>query len=259
MTQFGKLTLKRCRHGWMLFSGPHIGKCFELYGEYAEGELAMMKAFIEPGATVIDVGANIGDLTVPLAGMVGDAGRVYAFESHAENFNVLCANLALNDIRNTLPIRAFVADREGVDTSSPVWGKFAFVSERWPAQYMTIDSLDLERCDLIKVDVDGRELEVLRSGEMRIESFRPVLYFENDVRERSGELFDYVMRVLGYDLYFHPAPIFSPDNYFGNPVNHWGDKSIVSLMMLGVPAERKMADVALRKVTSPDDWWNLGA
>ena len=50
--------------GWMLFSGPYIGKCFELYGEYSESEVVMMRNFVREGNTVIDVGANIGDLTL---------------------------------------------------------------------------------------------------------------------------------------------------------------------------------------------------
>src|SRR6202011_3442622 len=76
--QFGNLTLKQCKYGWMLFSGPYIGKCFELYGQYSESELSVMRAFLGEGSTVIDVGANIGDLTIPLAKMVGTSGRVYA-------------------------------------------------------------------------------------------------------------------------------------------------------------------------------------
>lgn len=72
--QFGPLTLKHCKYGWMLYSGPTIGKCFEVYGQYSESEVAMMRGFLRPGDTVIDVGANIGDLTVPLSRMVGDSG-----------------------------------------------------------------------------------------------------------------------------------------------------------------------------------------
>ena len=100
--QFGPLSLKRCRYGWMLYSGPLIGKCFDLYGEYSESEIAMMRGFLSDGSTVVDVGANIGDLTVPLAGIVGASGRVYAFESHPENFNVLCGNLALNNLNKAV-------------------------------------------------------------------------------------------------------------------------------------------------------------
>lgn len=255
MMQFGPLTLKRCRYGWMLFSGPYIGKCFELYGEYSESELEVMRAFVRAGDVVIDVGANIGDLTVPLSQMVGADGRVYAFESHSEVFNVLCANLALNGIRNTKPVNSFVAASADVDTSSPVWGRNAFVSETFGAGFMALDDLDVPSCRMIKVDVDGKELDVLKSGEMLIERHRPVLYVENDVRDASPGLIRFMQQKLGYRLYWHPAAIFRPDNFFGNAVNHWAPRNIVSLMMLGLPDEMTSTVEGLRPVAGPDDWW----
>ena len=151
----------------------------------------MMRLFLRDGGTVIDVGANIGDLTVPLAGIVGGSGRVYAIESHPESFNVLCANLALNGIRNTMPINAFVATYPDADTASPVWGRHAYVGDRWKPRVVAIDDLELEALDLLKVDVDGRELDVLQSGAMQVERFRPVLYFENDVQEASTALLSF--------------------------------------------------------------------
>lgn len=254
---FGRLKLKRCRYGWMLFTGPYIGKCFDLYGEYSEAEVAMMRNFIRPGGTVIDVGANIGDLTVPMSLAVGDAGKVFAIESHAENFNVLCANLALNGIRNTRPINAFVAATADVETGSTLWGKHAYVSERWSPPFLALDDLPLEGCDLIKVDVDGNELQVLESGAMQIERLRPVLYFENEDRERSPALCEFVMRTLGYELYFHPAPVITQDNFFGNPVNHWAPRQLASMMMLALPSAGAAAASGLRKLTSPDEWWDF--
>lgn len=251
--QIGKLQLKHCRYGWMLFSGPYIGKCFELYGQYSESEVAMMRAFLREGSTVIDVGANIGDLTVPLARAVGDTGRVYAIESHPGVFNVLCANLALNNLENVKPINAFAAASDNVETSSKVWGKFAYVSSKWDPEFISLDALDLPKCDLIKIDVDGKELEVLKSGEMQIERHRPVLYFENDVRESSADLLDFVIDTLGYKAYWHPAPIYEEKNFFGNPVNHW-PKNIISLMVLAVPAERKL-ETTLKQVMNKNDWW----
>jgi FkbM family methyltransferase len=253
--QFGRLQLKACKYGWMLFSGPFIGKCFDLYGQYSESEVAMMRAFLREGSTVVDVGANIGDLTVPLSRIVGDSGRVYAIESHPEYFNILCANLALNAIGNTKPINVFVATSENVDTSSKAWGEFAYVSRTWATQFLALDALDLAACDLLKVDVDGKELDVLQSGEMQIERHRPILYFENDVREASAELLSYARDKLGYDLYWHPAPIFDEDNFFGNPVNHWAPRTVVSLMVLGVPAERKQAISGLKPIRDKNDWW----
>jgi len=252
--QFGALSLKPCRYGWMLYTGPYIGKCFELYGQYSEAEVAMMRGFIQDGGTVIDVGANIGDLTLPVARMVGEKGSVFAIESHPDPFHVLCGNLALNGIRNTVPINAFVAASDQAQTESPVWGKFAYVSERWAPRFVALDSLELSACDLIKVDVDGNELEVFRSGEMQIERFRPVLYFENDYRDKSPELLSFVMG-LGYDVYWHLAPIFDPVNFFNNPENHWAPRNICSLMMVAVPAERKLKMGDLRKVVDKNDWW----
>src|SRR5258706_15667639 len=151
--QFGSLKLKHCKYGWMLFSGPYIGKCFDLYGQYSESEVSMMRAFLREGSTVIDVGANIGDLTIPLSRIVGKSGKVYAIESHAEAFNILCANLALNTVRNTKPINAFVATSAKADTGGGAWGQFAYISDNWTTQFLALDSLDLAACDLIKIDV----------------------------------------------------------------------------------------------------------
>jgi len=254
--QFGPLKLARCRYGWMLHAGPTIGKCFELYGEYSESEVAMMRAFVKPGDVVLDVGANIGDLTLPLSQMVGPQGRVYAFESHPETFNILCANLALNGIKNVQTLRYFVAQSDAAETASPQWGPTAYVGDLWKPQFLAIDSLDLDRCALIKVDVDGHELEVLRSGELQIERYRPVLYFENDVYETSKALLSYVQG-LGYDIFWHAAPVWSPENFFGNPVNHWAPNVIVSQMMVAIPREAKADMGALPRMRSTDEWWEF--
>jgi FkbM family methyltransferase len=251
--QFGQLSLKRCRYGWMLYTGPYIGKCFDLYGQYSESEVDLMRAFLRAGDTVIDVGANIGDLTVPLSQIVGPPGRVYAVESHPDTFNVLCANLALNGIRNAKPMNAFVAAVEQRDARDDV-GPSQFLSKAWATPSMPLDSLELDACQLIKIDVDGGELDVLRSGEMQIERFRPILYFENDVREKSAKLLEFARDVLGYDLYFHPAPIFSEDNFFGNRTNHWAPAEIKSWMIVGLPSERELR-INLKPVTSSDEWW----
>lgn len=253
--QFGGLKLKRCRHGWMLFSGPYIRDVLRPVRRVQRGRGRDDAAVPAAGDTAVDVGANIGDLTVPLAGVVGDAGRVYAVESNPDMFNVLCANLALNGITNTRPVNAFVAPASGADTAGP-WEKYANTGDRWEPRFLALDELALPACHLIKVDVDGKEAEVLRSGQGLIERTRPVLYFEKDQRAASQALLAYVLG-LGYDLYWHPAPIVSPQNFFGNPVNHWAPRTIVSLMVVGVPGERHTPLPDLARVTGPDSWWVL--
>lgn len=251
---FGKNQLKRCKYGWMLYKGPYIGKCFELYGQYSEAEVHVIRNFVGPGDTVIDVGANIGDLTLPMSQCAGETGRVYAIESHSDTYHILCANLALNEIKNTKAINAFIADSADVDTAGP-WGKYGYISETWQPPFMAVDALNLETCAFIKVDVDGKELEVLRSARETITRTRPVLYFENDIREKSADLLEYVM-ALDYTLYWHHAPIFEPDNFYGNPINHWAPTNVVSLMILALPNEKPTSvTISLRKVTHKDEWW----
>lgn len=251
--KIGDKLLSRCRYGWMLSSGPYIGKCFELYGEYSESEVSIFKMYVTLGDYVVDVGANIGDLTVPLAEIVGATGRIFACESHPEVFNMLCANLALNDITNVKPINAFIADNPKVDTASDVWGKFAYVSENWDTTFVSLDELKLEKLNFLKIDVDGHELTVLQSGVQSIKKFQPILYFENDSQEKSKPLLQFVFD-LGYRIFFHPAPIFQPNNFYGNPVNAWAPRNINSLMMLALPRDVPPPG-NLREAKSSSDWW----
>jgi len=254
LMQFGKNQIKRVKYGWMLFHGPYIGKCFELYGQYSEAEVRVIRSFVRPGDTAIDIGANIGDLTLPMSLYAGETGRVYAIESHSDQYHVLCANLALNEIKNTKAINAFVADSAEVDTSGP-WGKFGYVSEAWQPPFLSVDALNLERCAFIKIDVDGKELEVLRSARETITRTRPVIYFENDEREKSPALLDHLM-TQNYTLYWHPAPIFEPNNFYANPINHWAPREVRSLMILAIPNEKSTGVTTnLKKVSHRDEWW----
>ena len=254
--QFGKLTLKRCRHGWMLFngpSGPFIGRCFELYGEFSEGEVDLMCKLIEPGDTVIDVGANIGSFTVPLANRVGAAGRVYAVESHAETFQVLCANLALNGLSNVKPVNAFVTADPHTSTDGD-WGRHGYVSAVWAPPFIPIDALDVPACRLIKIDTDGRELGVIQSAEQTISRFRPVIYFENEKRALSPPLLSHV-RDLGYDMHWHITPLTRAGNFFGHADLLHGGKRLVSPMVVATPKERPMMFPLMRKVADVSEWW----
>jgi len=262
LPEFGSLKLKRCRYGWMLFDGPFIGKCFELYGEYSESEVALMRGYVREGDTALDIGANIGDLTLPLARMAGPAGLVYSIESHARAFNVMCANLALNEIDNVKPLNAFVGRRKasagsGLEAArglSTQWGGLSYVSEKLPPPMLPIDELELPHCRLIKIDVDGSELDILQSARQTIERCRPVLYFENDSPANSPALIRHCWD-QGYDLYWHLAPICGPDNFSNNPVNAWAPVNVLSLMVLGLPRESGLAaPVELARIAAADEW-----
>lgn len=241
--KFGPLTLKKCRYGWMLFNEGYVGTCFELYGEYSESELACLRNFIVPGDIVLDIGAYVGDLTIPLAQMVGPEGRVYAMEGSPSHSYMLCANLALNQITNAIPINARVGTQ----------GQPAVIYENKEVPTMAVDQLNLPACRLIKIDVDGGELAVIKGSANTIARHRPFLYFENDIKSASQALLGHVLG-LNYRLYWHFAPLFRPENFAGNPVNHWAPDNLVSFMILGIPRECEIAVNGLDEIKSPDEW-----
>ena len=51
--------------------------------------------------------------------------------------------------------------------------------------------------------------------------------------------------------------LFDPGNFFGNPINQWAPTELVSMMVLGVPKERKL-DIGLKRIADPNDWWDFG-
>lgn len=77
---------------------------------YEPAETAFLKATIKKGQHVVDVGANIGYYTTLLASLVGEEGRVYAFEPDAENFELLKKNIAINGFKNVVVENMAVSD-----------------------------------------------------------------------------------------------------------------------------------------------------
>lgn len=123
-----------------------------------------------------------------------------------------------------------------------------------PPTFRSIDDLGLPACDFIKVDVDGNERDVLASGLRTIARFRPVIYAENDVRERSPALLEFLLG-LDYRLGWHLAPLYNPDNFAGYRENIWEPKGLMSAMILAIPAERRIKVEGWRPITDPGDWW----
>jgi hypothetical protein len=97
---------------------------------------------------------------------------------------------------------------------------------------VTIDGLELSNCDLIKIDVEGMELPVIRGGLQTIRRLSPILYVKNDKSHQSTTMIRY-LAALHYDLYWHFPPLYNPSNYFANTENTFGDT--VPLNMVRLP------------------------
>src|SRR5882724_2278236 len=95
---------RNARYGRMIFprTDKYVGTSIQLYGEFSEGEAVLFKQVVLPGMRILEVGANIGALTLPLALIAGSEGEVHAFEPQRQLFYSLCGNLALNSITNVV-------------------------------------------------------------------------------------------------------------------------------------------------------------
>jgi FkbM family methyltransferase len=257
----------RTRQGLVLYNrhDQYIGRSLDRYGEFSAGEADLFRQAVRPGWTVVEAGANIGAHTLALAKQVGPRGTVVAFEPQRILFQALCANMALNSIVNThcrmealgeVPGSVLVPtlnyEREnnfgGLSLGTPPRAERA--SEAVPV--VTLDSLELPRCEFLKVDVEGMELRVLTGARRTIEQLRPILYVENDRSEESPPLIEYLLS-LGYRLFWHLPPLFDPKNFYQNSNNEFG--RTVSVNMLGIHSSVTTNINGLREIDSPQSDW----
>lgn len=256
--------LKACRHGLMLYlkQDMYIGKALELYGEYSESETCLFREIIAPDAIIIEAGANIGTHTVPLARMAGLKGAVYAFEPQRQVHQILCANLALNEIENVKTYQAGLGQSPGrIEIAIPDYasannigslslGHMADNENYEGVDVMTIDSLNLQRLDFLKADVEGMEREVLLGARESIMRCRPILYLENDRSDRSAQLIQTVFD-LGYRAWWHIALFFNPANHAGNVVNEF-PPTLASFNLLCLPREMEAQVNNMTEILSVD-------
>jgi FkbM family methyltransferase len=178
-----------------------------------------------------------------LAQLAGPAGLVIAFEPQRIVYQILCGNLAINSIPNVLCFQEAVGSQLGqiivpnLDYGQE--GNFGGLAlggyqQGEPVRVITLDSLNLDRCRFIKIDVEGMEQDVLQGAVATIARHRPLMYVENDRQEKSAGLVSYI-NSLGYKMFWHLPPIFDPNNYRGNSQNVFGH--VVSVNMLCVPSE----------------------
>ena len=181
-------------------------------GDYAPEEKALLGALISTGATVVDVGANVGNHTLFFSKQVGANGRVLSFEPQRFLFQVLCANALLGQFRNIWPYRVAVGDVVGaVDIPVPIYERpnnfggysLEFDTFKEPGDITTLDALSLSECHLIKIDVEGMELSVLKGAQATIKKTKPFLYFEYNRPEFRDEIVRFAHEVLDYRLYRH--------------------------------------------------------
>lgn len=197
-----------------------IGQSFRTYGEFArcEADLLSQISNHRPGA-LLDVGANIGAISVPWALQHKDK-SVYAFEPQMRIYQILCANSLLNSAGNIQTFPYAVGDKLGLArfpqpslAAAQNFGAISWDSKdaKLPIVQIRLDELrgNFGDVGIIKIDVEGFELAVLNGAEQLIGDQRPAIYFEAKQNQNTLRVIDW-LRVRGYMLFWHYAPFVTP-------------------------------------------------
>lgn len=262
------------RHGRMvvLTHDTYISRSLREYGEWTESEFTLMSQVLQPGDNVIDVGANIGALTVPFARAVAP-GLVYAFEPQPRIFQVLSTNCVLNHAINARLFNAGCgAEPSELELAEIGYGvdynygalKLGQLADAAAAQDASDErqlrrKVPIVRLDdvfhhralkLMKIDVEGMETEVLKGATRLIAEHRPALYVENEFPDASPALLRTIFD-LGYDAYWHVAALFNPSNHRGRRDDIFGGCACVNMMC--VPREKAGQIAGFAKVSNVDE------
>jgi FkbM family methyltransferase len=212
-------------------SGPGIGVGLQLFDnscfDYDEVLLALAllskrKDSRGPGVVAVDCGANIGVHTVEWARHMHGWGSVIAIEAQERIFYSLCGNIAINNCLNAKALLAAIGKEQATmqipvpDYCNPAsFGSLELRQLASPefigqeikyskdacqtVDMMAIDDLEMSRLDLLKIDVEGMEMDVLAGAEKTVNAYRPAMIIEVKKSDWNG-LASYLSR-HGY-LYY---------------------------------------------------------
>jgi FkbM family methyltransferase len=179
-------------------------------GIYEPKLIGALQEHLRLGDTCFDVGGHVGYLTILMARLVGPGGRVVAFEPVPETFEALRENVRLNDLENVRLECTAVGEREGTISLycdadqelswTPSVSAYSVPGNRQKRISVPVLSLDgyLEssalRPSLVKIDVEGAELAVVRGACRLLIEARPVVLVE--IHDRGDDHRAAVMQIL---------------------------------------------------------------
>lgn len=160
------------------------------------GEVLVLKSVLKPHDVFIDVGANVGVFSLLAARQMNNKGQIHAFEPLSMHIQKLNENLRLNGFtivevnhkalsRSIAECKLYLPPEHGVETNTGLASIYPSPSTDPRFELISTTKLDnyvqtkgLTRIDLIKLDVEGAELDVLEGGRNSIERFRPSVMME---------------------------------------------------------------------------------
>jgi FkbM family methyltransferase len=167
-----------------------ISSALFTYGYYETNETALISRVIKPSWTVIDAGANFGWYAIHFSRLVGEGGRVIAFEPVPESYMELAANLELNECKNLDLRNMALGNIDGAITmfvpeihlGAGAASQFLDIGKKIEVPMLKLDDFlekqGIDRVDFIKADIEGGELNLLRGAERLLSRCHPSILIE---------------------------------------------------------------------------------
>ncbi|MDQ2912364.1 MAG: FkbM family methyltransferase [Chloroflexota bacterium] len=213
------------RHGYRRIGSP--ADHMELLGilGFVEPPPARVRSAIIQGDWVVDIGANVGNVTADLCRLVGRRGSVWAIEPVPRNVSRLidlCGRndlpqlrvfpVALGDATHSADLRLPASGHSGWASFTKTWDTKGSLSVPVVRLDALVDELRPQgRLRFIKIDVEGFEPEVLRGATETLRRYRPLILCEfNDVLLRDAGTSSVQLLELFATLGYRPSRPISP-------------------------------------------------
>ncbi|MBI5396252.1 MAG: FkbM family methyltransferase [Verrucomicrobia bacterium] len=204
--------------GWKWVVGSSIRDCW--LGSYEAGKQRLFARTVKPGSIVFDISSHVGFYSLLASSRLGPAGRVFAFEPMPRNLACLREHLRINGVTNVTIIEKAVADAAGVAAFTAAGSSYE--GHLLPGGELQIETVALDDLiaqgrlpvpDLLKIDVEGAEVSVLKGAKKLLTGRRPTIF-----------LATHAMPDLGYNTHDPCCQLLREHGYQLTPIGDASDE-----------------------------------
>ncbi len=152
-------------------------------GSYEPEERKFFEETVKKGDVVFDIGSHVGFYALLASELVGEEGKVFAFEPLLKNLKYLKKHIKINNIKNIDVIEAAASDKEGTAfLENEGDGSYAKIvkNKGFEVKTVVLDNLvksgKLSAPNIIKIDVEGAEFSVLKGAAFILKKYGPAIF-----------------------------------------------------------------------------------
>ena len=176
-------------------------------GVHERKNIEFLSMMVQKGYVFYDIGANVGYYSIVSSMMVGNDGKVFAFEPNPRNLHLLKKHLSLNNCQNVGVISACVGDKMGLvhfDLSDDPSTSHVDSKGKLRVRMVQIDTLVANDVmpppDFMKIDVEGAEMLVLKGAQCTLNTFHPRILLSTHNAKVHKQCLEF-LKVRGYKIF----------------------------------------------------------